>query len=191
KVMAEKYSNGKCLFIMKQMSGLEGEFRYSSQHRIIFEAAAVIATSGDGSNTANGGNSADDKKLLQLSNKILQLEKDIAEIKKNGLTALPSKNSPMDIWKLVAKKLTDRSLNTIAFALANSQIEIKGDEFIATFTKKADIDIVGDSDNTRILKSIFAEISELHLVIEYDCKEDDEAVLIMLKNMFGQSLQVK
>ncbi|MEG1663250.1 MAG: DNA polymerase III subunit gamma/tau [Clostridia bacterium] len=194
KVMADKYSNGKCLFIMKQMSGLEGEFRYSSQHRIIFEAAAVISASGDGGNTGsigNGGNSADDKKMLQLSNKILQLEKDIAEIKKNGLTALPSKNSPMDIWKLVAKKLTDRSLNTIAFALANSQIEIKGDEFIATFTKKADIDIVGDSDNTRILKSIFAEISELHLVIEYDCKEDDEAVLIMLKNMFGQSLEVK
>ncbi|MEG2274293.1 MAG: DNA polymerase III subunit gamma/tau, partial [Clostridia bacterium] len=51
KVMAEKYSNGKCLFIMKQMSGLEGEFRYSSQHRIIFEAAAVISASGDGGNT--------------------------------------------------------------------------------------------------------------------------------------------
>ncbi|MEG2541182.1 MAG: DNA polymerase III subunit gamma/tau [Clostridia bacterium] len=75
KVMAEKYSNGKCLFIMKQMSGLEGEFRYSSQHRIIFEAAAVIATSGDGGNTANGGTAQTTKNCFNCQTKFCSWKK--------------------------------------------------------------------------------------------------------------------
>jgi len=75
KNISGKYSVEKCMSIMKIMTSLEGEFRYSSQHRIIFEAAIVLAALGGGT----------DIKVDELKIKVDRIEKYLADVKKKGL----------------------------------------------------------------------------------------------------------
>ena len=82
--IAKKYSVVKCMTIMKAMNALEGEFRYSTQHRILLEAAIVSA--------AAGPEASDNAKIKELEAKVAMLEKKIKSIAQSGFKPTPVKS---------------------------------------------------------------------------------------------------
>lgn len=182
KAMADKYTTEKCMGIMKIMSKLEGEFRYSAQHRILFESAVVLA--------ASGGDS--DAKAEELQLRVAKLEKIIAGLRKSGFESAPVKTDARQVWLRVASELRQSGFQLIALSTQDAELEMNDDTF---FVKVADVATLGfleDKNNRDAINKAFQSVDTTHkLVIEAVHRLDEDKALPYVKEMFGAMLEIK
>ena len=182
KEMADKYSTEKCLSIMKTMSSLEGELRYSSQHRIIFEAAVTLACLG-------GDN---DAKTEELQLRVARLEKVVATMRKSGFEFAPAAPDARQVWKQVASGLEKRNMKFLAFAALEADVEMAGDEFIVKIASPATLGLFLDKQNRDVINEIFAPLSDGKKLVFKDVVHlDEDKALPYVKEMFGQWVEIK
>lgn len=181
KEMADKYSTERCLSIMKIMSRLEGELRYSAQHRILFEAAVVLACCGGDS----------DAKVEELQMRVARLEKAIANLKKSGFEPAPVKTDARQVWKRVASELERRNYKFIAFAALEAETEFNDTEFIVKVPSRATLNLLTDKGNRDIINGIFSSMCDLKLVFKEVVHLDEDKALPYIKDMFGTRLELK
>ncbi len=181
KDMADKYSTEKCMSIMKIMSRLEGEFRYSAQHRILFESAVVLACCGGDSDT----------KTEELQMRVARLEKLLANIKKSGFESAPVKLDAKQVWKRVASELEKRNYKFIAFAALEAETEYNDTEFIVKVPSRATLNLLTEKNNRDVINGIFSSLCDLKLVFKEVVHLDEDKALPYIKEMFGTLLELK
>lgn len=177
--MAEKYSTQKCLRVMKIMNSLEGELRYSSQHRIIFESAIVLACGED-----------EQSKIAALEKKLALLERKLAS-GKTGFNTAPAATDARQVWKTVASELERRNYKFLAFAALEAETQITDTEFIVKVPSRATLSLLTDKANRDVINGIFSANCGLKLTFEEIAKLDDDKAIPYIKEMFGTTLEIK
>ncbi len=182
KDMADKYSTEKCMSIMKIMSGLEGEFRYSAQHRILFESAVVLA--------CLGGDS--DAKVEELQMRVARLEKTIAALRKPNFDCAPVQPDARQVWLRVASELRQAGYPLLALSTQDAQLDMTEDEFYVKVADLATLNLLEDKINRDAINHAFQSIDKTHkLVIEAVRHLDEDKALPFVKEMFGALLEIK
>ncbi len=182
--LAKKYSVRKCMNIMKIMNSLEGEFHYSTQHRILFEAALVSATLGSVEGADNG-------KINELESKIKQLDQKIATLYKGGFSPAPATKDARQVWKGVASELENRGFRFLALAAVEAEIECSDEEFSASVSNAATYDLLTQKQNRDLINEIFYSLCDKKLVIKEEMRLNDDKTLPYIKQMFGKYLEIK
>ena len=181
--MAEKYSVSKCMTIMKAMNGLEGEFRYSTQHRILLEGAIVSCAAGAEAN--------DNAKIKDLEAKVLNLEKKLKALVQSGFRSTPVKLDAKQVWQKMASMLSEKGQHILALAVPEATITFDDKEVFVEINSKATYDILTEKNNREILSQVFATQCDLPLVIKYVAKQEEDSTLPYIKSMFGGKLEIK
>lgn len=182
KVMADKYSTEKCMSIMRAMSKLEGEFRYSAQHRILFESAVVLACCG-------GDN---DARLEELQLKVARLEKMLAAQRKSGFEPAPVKMDARQVWLRVASALRQNGYTLLALSTQDAQFDMTDDEFTVRVADQATLNILSDKNNRDAINSAFSSVDpHRKLKIETTRHLDEDKALPFIKEMFGSMVEIK
>ena len=181
--LADKYSVVKCMTIMKAMNALEGEFRYSTQHRILLEGAIVSC--------AAGPEASDNAKIKELEAKVANLEKRLKALMQSGFKSTPVQLDAKQVWQKMASALSERGQHILALAVPEATITSEGDEVYAEIASKATYDILTEKNNRNILNEVFASFSDLNLVIKHVPKAEEDPTLPYIKNMFGNKLEIK
>ena len=181
--MAEKYSVAKCMTIMKAMNGLEGEFRYSTQHRILLEGAIVSC--------AAGPEASDNLKIKELEAKVQMLEKRLKALIQSGFKSTPVQKDARQVWQMMASMLSERGQHILALAVPEATVTFDDKEAVALLSSKATYDILTENNNRKIINEVFATQCDLPLVIKYVAKAEEDSKLPYIKSMFGNKLEIK
>lgn len=182
KLMADKYSIDKCMAIMKTMSKLEGELRYSSQHRILFESSVVMA--------CYGGDP--DAKVDALQLRVAKLEKAIAKgVKPSGFNGTPSSPDVREVWPKVTSELNRRGEQFLAIAASDAEIEVKDNCFVVKFALKETMEMFTTKPKSDLVKEIFGVLCQLPLKFEYRAQIDEDKAIPFLRDKFGSTLELK
>ena len=181
KAMADKYDTRRCLFIMKTMSNLEGELRYSSQHRILFEGAITVACLNDDR----------DAKLEELTEKVAKLERALAAARKSGFESAPAAPDARQVWMRVASGLNHGEYKFLALAATEATVEMTDTELTVKFADAATLRLFEDKRNRDKINEIFAPISQgRKLVFQQEVHLDDDKALPYVKKMFGNWVDI-
>ena len=181
--VAGKYSVAKCMTIMKAMNALEGDFRYSTQHRILLEAAIVSC--------AAGPEASDNAKIRELEAKVALLEKKVKSMAQSGFKPTPVKSDARQVWQGVASELMDRGQRLLALAVPEADVSCDDKSFTVSLSTKATYDILTDKRNRDILNDVFSSLSNLELNIKHVAKYEEDKSLPYVKEMFGNKLEIK
>lgn len=181
--MSKKYSSVRLMSIMKTMSGLEGELRYSVQHRIIFEGALVSACLG-----VDGGES-----LADLQARIARIEKTIAGQSRPGFNSAPVIKDARQVWLHLASELKKRKYNVLALAMQDAKFELDDNEFRISITDGATYKMVSEKSNRDVINEAFKADSitdGLRLVINEIKHIDEDKAVPYLREMFGNTIEI-
>ena len=179
--MANVYSSEKCMSIMRIMSKLEGEFRYSTQHRILFESAVVLACCGFGDNT----------KIDELQLRVAKLEKNLANQKRNFESA-PVVADARQVWIRVASALRQSGFTLLALSTQDAKFDMTDDEFFVRVADKTTLGLLSDKNNRDALNRAFASVdSHRTLKIDTALHLDEDKALPYIKEMFGNLVEIK
>ena len=181
--VAKKYSVAKCMTIMKAMNALEGDFRYSTQHRILLEAAIVSC--------AAGPEASDNAKIRELEAKVMALEKKVKSMAQSGFKPTPVKSDARQVWQNVASELMNRGQRLLALAVLEADVSSDDKKFVVAISTKATYDILTDKTNRDILNDVFKALSNLELDIKHVAKYEEDKSLPFVKSMFGSKLEIK
>ena len=181
--MANKYSAGRLMSAMKAMSSLEGELRYSAQHRILFEGALVSACLGiaDGSDTT------------ELQARIARLEKIIERLRQSNFKSAPAIKDAQQVWFHLASELKKRGYGIIAQSLQDSQFELTDEDFRIKISDRAAYGIVCQKFNRDAINEVFAAeplAQGLRLSIIEIKHIDEDRALPYVKEMFGDLVDI-
>ncbi|HKL94104.1 MAG TPA: DNA polymerase III subunit gamma/tau [Clostridia bacterium] len=199
KELALMCSNNALLFALNTLNELEASFRTSSQHRIIFEAAAVrISTCSEG-----GGTNGNGEKFNQLEMRLARLEKggiamqQNADAQKKNIDIEPQKTAKQ-IWNFVLAKLNDEVDETgesknklLILAATEGEPSISEDDLQVMFPSKVTVNLLSEKNNKGKLNSVLAEISDLHLVLDCHLRLSDENAEQYIRSMFGEDVVIK
>lgn len=191
-------TNSALLFALNALNELESSFRTSSQHRIIFEAAAMkIATYGE---TTSGGVSGE--KLSQIEMRLAKLEKGgvamqpNADAQKKNIEIEPK--SAKQIWNFVLAKLNNEvdefgeSKNKLlVLAATEGQPTICDGHLKVLFPSMQTVDILAEKQNKSKLSSVLSEISDLKLTLDCHLRLSDENAEHYVRSMFGDDVEIK
>lgn len=183
KQMADKFSSARCLAIMKLMSKLEGELRYTSQHRVIFEGAVVQACLSDG-----------DVRADELALRVAKLEKQLAALKRSDFKSPPAIMDARQVWVHVASRLKGEGYGLIAMTVQDCGLEMTDSEFCVSVPDSATYSILADKLNRDALNRAFADTKETggrKLVIKQEQHLSEDSTTPFLKDVFGELLELK
>lgn len=113
KKRVEKYSNYRISRIVEIMCTLESEMRYSTQPKIIMEAAVVRAC-----------NLITDLSTEGLVERIKQLEKTVEELQKNGVTVVRTEETSVPEEETPQTEEPPTDVNAILSGFAQEEVEI-------------------------------------------------------------------
>ena len=182
--MAKKYPASRLMSIMKTMSGLEGELRYSVQHRILFEGALVAACLG----VEDGGGTA------ELQARIARLEKIVAGLRQSGFKPTPAIRDAQQVWLHLASELKRRKYNVIALAMQDAKFELTEEEFRINITDRATYNMISEKSNRDVLNEVFrAEpmAEGLRLIINEIKHIDEDKAVPYIREMFGDAVVIE
>ena len=182
KLLSEKYNSSKFLNILKIMNSLEGEFHYSSQHRILFETAVVKAST---------MNSENDNQIKSMQSRIVNLEKKLNALINRGFSQAPARMDARQVWKSVASDLDQGGYQFLSLALLEAEVEISDTNFIVKIPTKATLGLLTEKNNRDVINRYFSKHSELSLSFEEIKKLDEDKALPFIKEMFGNMLEIK
>lgn len=181
--MSKKYSSARLMYVMKTMSGLEGELRYSSQHRIIFEGALVSACL-----NAEGADAVAD-----LQARVAKLEKTIAGLSRSNFNNTPVIKDARQVWLHLASELKRRKYNVLALALQDAKFQLEGEEFRIFVTDGATYRMVCEKSNRDVINEAFSssQITDgLRLVINETKHIDEDKAVPYILEMFGNTVEI-
>ncbi len=182
KEVADKFETKRLLEILQLMSSLEGELRYSSQHRILLEAKIVVACSGEKYNTS----------VQDLEKKVALLEAKLASLQKGNFNKVSAKPSDArQIWKQVASELQTKGYQFLSFAAMEAEVFEDKNSFIVKVPTRATLTLLTEKNNRDVINEIFTPLSDLKLCFEEVVKLDDDKALPFIKSMFGNKLEIK
>ena len=168
--------------IMKIMSSLEGEFRYSAQHSILFEAAVVLASSGGDK----------DVKVEELQMRVARLEKMLANARKSDFESAPVVTDARQVWLRVASELRQSGYTLLALSTQDAQFVMTDDEYHVKVADAATLNLLDDKRNRDAINAAFKSVeSHRRLVIETERHLDEDKALPFVKEMFGSLLEIK
>ena len=190
--ISKEISTEKCLDNIKKLNSLYSAFRYTTQHRIIFEATMVDITKG--STTAD---------VEALQKKVAQLEKAV----KSGVVqsqdrSFPSKSQvkPGDLWKVVIDELKNRGQEMLVMAATTAVCEETETDFIVNFADKSQYNIIASTtkpigvpnakSNKELITEIFSGICPKVLTIKCNVVQEKNNALPYIKEMFGDRLNI-
>lgn len=182
--MANKYSAVRLMSIMKAMSGLEGELRYSAQHRILFEGALVAACLGVEDNAVGADMQA----------RIARLEKTLAGLRQSGFKSAPAIRDAQQVWLHLASELKRRKYNVLALAMQDSRFELGDNEFRIMITDRATYNMVCERDNRSVINEVFAAepmAEGLKLNISSVKHIDEDKAVPYIREMFGNTVEIE
>jgi len=182
--MAGRYSSARLMNAMKIMSGLEGELRYSSQHRIVFEGALMSACLG----------AREDAKTEDLQARIAKLEKALSGQRKSDFNSAPAVRDAKQVWFHLASELKKQGANVLAITLQNAQFELNDSEFILKIADRATYNLICEKDNRDLVNSAFAADAStkgLRLVISEIAHIDEDKAVPYVREMFGGMVDIK
>lgn len=182
--MAKRYPSQRLMSIMKLMSGLEGELRYSSQHRIIFEGAIVSACL----------NAQESLNTDELAARIAKLEKAMSGQRKSDFKSAPAVRDATQVWLHLSSELKAQGAGILSATVENSQFELTDSEFRVKIIDKAAVNIIRDKRNRDALNAAFAAseyMQGLKLVVYEEEQIDPDKDLPYIKDMFGSLLEIK
>ncbi len=170
----------RCLDIMRQFGALEGEFRYTSQHRILLEATIVGATL-----------NLEDNRIALLENKVRNLEGIIQNIKKSGFRSAPAQMDARQVWNSIASALKDRGYPFLSFAFLDSEYRETETEFILKAKTKQNYDMLTEHKNRDVIVRIFNDLSDKKIVFEETKTISVDDALPFIQSMFKGNLEIK
>ncbi len=181
--VAKKYSVAKCMTIMKAMNALEGEFRYSTQHRILLEAAIV--------GCAAGPEASDNTKIRELEAKVMALEKKLKSLSQSGFKPAPVKSDARQVWQNVASELMNRGQKLLALSVLEADVSSDDKEFVVALSTKATCDVLNEKNNRDVLNEVYGALCKLPMTIKYVPKYEEDKSLPYVKTMFGSKVEIK
>lgn len=180
--MAKKYSVERCMSVMKIMSSLEGDFRYSAQHRILFEGAVVLACCGGDK----------DVKIEELQMRVARLEKALSGARKSDFESAPVVMDARQVWLRVASALRQNGYPLLALSTQDAVLEMTQEEFKVKVADEATLNLLEDKNNRDAINHAFRSVEQNRkLVIETARHLDEDKALPFIKEMFGSLLDVK
>ncbi len=182
KSIAEGYSVEKCMSCMKIFSSLDGDMRYSSQHRILFEGAVIRACCGIDSDT----------KIDEVQLKVARLEKYLASLKKSNFECAPVKLDAKQVWNRVASELDESNRKFLALAATEAMVEEVGDEVIVSVATPSTYEMFVDKKNMDVIRAIFVKyMPDKVLKFKQIVHLDEDKALPFIKEYFGSTLEIK
>lgn len=182
--MANKYSSARLMGIMKTMSGLEGELRYSVQHRILFEGALISACLGVEENA----------KIEDLQARVARLEKALSSGQRPaGFKSAPVIKDARQVWLHLASELKKRRYAMLAMAMHDARFEMSETEFRIMIADHATYNIVCEKSNLDVIREVFAAepmAEGLTLIIEEIKHIDENKAVPYIKEMFGKMVEI-
>ncbi len=181
--LADKYGVQRCLGIMKIMSRLEGELRYSSQRRILFEAAVVEACYGDEASKAD-----------ELAARVARLEKAVTALRRPGFNSAPAIMDAKQVWIHTASRLSSMGYMLLASGFKDVKMEMTDSEFIICVPDEATkrlVDVKSNADAIREALNATPEAGGRKLVFKEEIKVASDLALNFVQDMFGDYLDLK
>ncbi len=175
------YSLPKILAAMKAMTALEGQFRYGTQHRTLFEAAVVDATTA----------SPHVETVEELTQKVETLEKTIKQLQRSGFNPAPAKADARKVWGRVVSALTANGRQYAAIAATDATVEETTDAFRVKIATASSLSLLEEASTRKLINDIFSQISKKKLFIELSEGTTKDQNINYLKEMFGSKLVVK
>ena len=182
KDLSARYDSPRLLAAMRRMTEIEGEFRYSTQHRILLEAAVIAAATEPPS---EGGSTR------ELEQKIALLNKKVNALATRGFKRAPADTDARQVWSRVASEIERRGVGFLALAVSEAEAEEDDETFTVRVGSASAMRIMTDKTNRDIINEVFASFSSKRLVIEEVKKLDEDKAVPYLLSMFGKSLEVK
>ena len=182
KELSSRYPSSKLLSAMRRMTEIEGEFRYSTQHRILLESAVIAAATDPGS---EGGTAR------ELEQKVAALAKKLNSLTRSGFERAPVKADAGQVWGRVASEIERRGNGFLALAAAEAEVEEREDCFVVKVGSASAMRLMADKKNRDVINEVFTSMCTKRLVIEEAKKLDEDKAVPYLLNMFGKSLEVK
>lgn len=183
KELASRYDARRLLAAMRRMTETEGEFRYSTQHRILLEAAVIAAATDP---PADEGGST-----RELEQKIAILNKKINALTKQGFKRAPAEMDAGQVWRRVASEIERRGAGFLALAASEAETEEDEETFRVKVGSASAMRIMTDKVNRDTINEVFSAFSSKRLVIEEVKKLDEDKAIPALTAMFGKSLEIK
>ena len=186
KVIAGRYDTRRLLAALRKMTETEGEFRYSTQHRILLEAAVIAAaTEPRAAETGGAG-------IKELEQRVAALAKRVGALPKQGFEPAPAKKDAGQVWRRVASELTRMGRRMLGIALAECRAEEKEENFTVRVFSESAMQMLGEPGaRAAVEEALKASGCTKPLVIEEERKLDEKDVVPFLTDLFGKSLDIK
>lgn len=203
------YDTAKILNAMKVFTSLEGEFRYSSQQRILLEAAIVSVALDD----------TEKKTLIDGQKNVRQAEK-TAEHSDNRILAKVNVNNDSagqsvrtvqtskveesvdlekkanQIWGFVMSAVISE-IDTMGhdsflkFPVAEAEPKIENGKLIVYFADGQPFNIINKPDNKAFLKKVVSDVTDMECEFRKKLVLDEDNTVDYLKSMFGDDITIK
>lgn len=191
-------SNARLLSALTILTDLETQFRSSSQHRIIFEAAAVKIATNIGGGTSSGGS---DSKLRNLEMRIARLEsgsngKMASGQKKNVDESLPV--TAKQIWNHVLSSLSSEldelgqtKNKLLVISATEGEPFIEGNFLVVKFPSQNKANILMQKHYLDKINLALSDVTELKLKLDTHIKLSENNAEKYIKQMFGSDVRIK
>ena len=184
KELAARYDTPRLLSAMRRMTEMEGEFRYSTQHRILLEAA-VIAAATDPAREGGAGN-------RELEQRVTVLTKKVNALTSQGFEPAPAAKAAGQVWTRVAATLERAGKGLLAQAVAEAKAEEREDAVHVEVSSESALRMLTEPDARRAVNEAAKACGcEKPIVIEEVRRIDENSAIPFLKDMFGKSLEIK
>ena len=184
KELAARYDTPRLLSAMRRMTEMEGEFRYSTQHRILLEAA-VIAAATDPAREGGAGN-------RELEQRVAVLTKKVNALTSQGFEPAPAAKAAGQVWTRVAATLERAGKGLLAQAVAEARAEEREDAVHVEVSSESALRMLTEPDARRAVNEAAKACGcEKPIVIEEVRRIDENSAIPFLKDMFGKSLEIK
>lgn len=184
KGLAARYDTQRLLSAMRRMTEMEGEFRYSTQHRILLEAA-VIAAATDPAREGGAGE-------RELEQRVALLAKKVNALTSRGFEPAPAAKAAGQVWTRVAAALEKAGKGLLAQAVAEARAEEREDAVHVKVSSESALRMLTEPDARRAVNEAAKACGcEKPIVIEEVRRIDENSAVPFLKDMFGKSLEIK
>ena len=177
-------SAAELLALPARMTEMEGEFRYSTQHRILLEAA-VIAAATDPAREGGAGE-------RELEQRVALLTKKVNALTSRGFEPAPAVKAAGQVWTRVAAALEKAGKGLLAQAVAEARAEEREDAVHVKVSSESALRMLTEPDARRAVNEAAKACGcEKPIVIEEVRRIDENSAVPFLKDMFGKSLEIK
>ena len=182
KELSSRYDQSRLLAAMRRMTEMEGEFRYSTQHRILLEAAVIAAATEP--RAEHGGDTR------ELEQKVAAIAKRVNALSRSGFEPAPAAKDAGQVWGNVASELQRMGVGVLAIAAAEAKAEEHEDALVVKVSSESAMRILSDPANRKLLSEAAAKYSAKPLRIEEVRRIEENKVIPYLTGMFGKSLEI-